>query len=267
METDLPRAARLRATQALKQWRHWSPAPACEPSLLHNLPQGESNLSLLVGDGYDRWVLRLDQFDPRRLGLNRRAEVRAWQTAAQAGCAPHLAYFNPDLGVLVCRYLQPEPMRQTSPEQVAGLLRQIHALPRLHHRLDLHRRAQRYLELSGHSELPEEFRYACRELDRMPVLLRLCHNDLLAANRLFSGGTLWALDWEYAATGDPWFDLAVIVEGDGWSNEAIDVLVHTWLSRAATALELERLELQRVAYRALSLLWRAAMDAPGWKTA
>ena len=46
-----------------------------------------------------------------------------------------------------------------------------------------------------------------------------CHNDLLAPNRLRSGGKLWALDWEYCAMGSPWFDLAVISCGENYSHE------------------------------------------------
>ena len=38
-----------------------------------------------------------------------------------------------------------------------------------------------------------------------------CHNDLLAENFLDSSEKLWLIDWEYAAMGDPLFDLANFV--------------------------------------------------------
>lgn len=249
----------------LKQWRDWTPAPRREPSVVQALPLGLSNTSLLVSDGLDQWVLRLDQFDPRHLGLNRSIEYKALQLAAKAACAPEPIYHNPDLGVLVCRYLTPDASQAASPKQVAELLRRIHALPSLHNRLDLRRRAQRYVNLSGGNALPEALLRSCMQLERLPPLQRLCHNDLLAANRLLSAGKLYALDWEYAATGDPWFDVAVIIEGDAWSERDAEDLLQTWLSRRPSDEELERLHLQRYAYRALAQLWREAMDARPWR--
>ena len=52
------------------------------------------------------------------------------------------------------------------------------------------------------------------EISRHPGESVLCHNDLLRANRIYSGGKLWAIDWEYCAMASPWYDIAVIVNGD-----------------------------------------------------
>ena len=61
-----------------------------------------------------------------------------------------------------------------------------------------------------------------------PAADRLCHNDLLTANFIDDGIRIRIVDWEYAATGDVFFDLA-------------NFAVNHELSRAQTAGLLARL--------------------------
>ena len=135
------------------------------------------------------------------------------------------------------------------------LLREIHRLPAVRHRLDPLARARRYLTLAGGGELPVELVAACDRLEREKPAPRLCHNDLLRANRLYSKGVLLALDWEYAAVGDPLFDLAAIIEGDGLSEARAGALHRAWRGQAPTAAQAARLEDQRRVYRSLAALW------------
>jgi thiamine kinase-like enzyme len=89
--------------------------------------------------------------------------------------------------------------------------------------------------------------------------LNLCHNDLLAANRLRSGGVLWALDWEYCAMGSPWYDLAVTQCGDSLGEVETDELLRSYLGRSPQSDELERLRDYGRVYRYLELLWYLAL--------
>ncbi len=269
MAAELPEPARLRLTRTLAQWRHWSTGRAlsAQPRPVEILEGGVSNYSVLVAAD-TQFVVRIDGVDPRRLGLNRRAEWRALQLASECGLAPAPHYFNPELGSLVCDYLPPQPATPAtdSPEAVAALLRRIHRLPGIRHRLDLRGRLLRY-----EHTLPADYRIdpawlACRRealalleaLDDRPAGRVLCHNDLLAANRLHSGGRLWAIDWEYSAMGSPWFDLAAIAEGDGLNPDARERLVHAYLEHAPSAAQLQRLERYGAIYRCLELLWLGA---------
>ena len=86
----------------------------------------------------------------------------------------------------------------------------------------------------------------------------LCHNDLLAANRIYSKNSLWALDWEYCAMGSPWFDLAVIAVGDNMSAQEQQKLVEAYLLGPAN--EGEGIKFVRYCnvYRYLELLWYLA---------
>ncbi len=47
----------------------------------------------------------------------------------------------------------------------------------------------------------------------------LCHNDVQIANLMRSpGGKLWIIDWEYAGVGNPYFDLAMLVNNADLSD-------------------------------------------------
>ena len=86
----------------------------------------------------------------------------------------------------------------------------------------------------------------------------LCHNDLLRANRIYSGGRLWAVDWEYSAMGSPWYDLAVVVAGDGLDRDQANMLLETYLGRPPSGEEQLALQCQACVYRYLELLWYLA---------
>ena len=122
-------------------------------------------------------------------------------------------------------------------------------------------RGRRYADLAGIEELPGDLAEALERLQQSPAELALCHNDLLAANRLCCGGKLLALDWEYAASGDPLFDLAAVIEGDRLTEEEAGVLHQAWLDRDPDREEQDRLADQRVVYRCLSALWEEAVAA------
>jgi thiamine kinase len=263
MVKTLSQPVRLRLEQALAQWRHWQHGPAAAPTVTALLEGGRSNTSVKISCGQTSWVVRLDGINPTSLGISRSAEWRALNQAAIHKLAPTPTYSNPELGVLVYEYCEADPERDpdiTDVEDIARLLREIHALPPLKFRLDPLTRARRYLHLAGMSELSESFLLACDSLAEQAHTHVLCHNDLLRANRLRCNNRLLALDWEYAAMGDPLFDLAAVIEGDALDNAQVDLLLGTWLDAQPTQEDQQRLADNRLLYRELSGLWEQAFD-------
>jgi thiamine kinase len=269
----LPRNGELRLTQVLAQWRHWDcdPPLAAAPELAGQLGRGCSNLSYRVQAADGRaFVVRLDGVDTAHHGINRQTEWRALQQAHARGLAPAPRYRNPELGALVCDYLPADASQAQDPAEVAALLRAIHALPPLHCRLDLGERITRYRHQVGRQS-PEVMRALAPFASPVDQFLQwqrqrggesvLCHNDLLAANRLCSGGRLWALDWEYCAMGDRWFDLSVTLCGDEWQTGARETLLAAYLQRPPTREERRQLAGYSLLYRYLELLWFALVDA------
>lgn len=273
MVAALPGNIRLKLARTLAQWRQWDcdPPLTAAPSALSVLAPGLSNYSVLVESGR-RFVVRMDGISPAAHGLNRQGEWHSLAAAYQAGLAPAPRYFNPELGSLVCDYLEPDERQPLVVPDIAGLLRGIHALPARHQRLDLaerilsyekrvaHRDSVRAGALAPHQQAVAEVLAAC-EGNAGPLVL--CHHDLLRANRLYSGGRLFALDWEYCAMGSPWYDLAVVAAGDELDAAAVDTLLAVYLGRAASAAERQLVLQYACVYRYLELLWYLAQEHPG----
>ncbi len=272
MATALPGNIQLKLDQALAQWRHWDCEPPLEsaPIAQRVLGNGLSNYSILV-QAEIALVVRLDGADSARDHLNRQGEWRSLQAANRAGIAPKPCYFNPELGCVVCEYLLPDAAQVQTLPDVAALLRAVHALPPRHHRLDLEARILSYEKrLEQHREPALAQLHSHRQAIRQSLAaaqlgsqaLVLCHNDLLRANRIPSGGQLWAIDWEYCAMGSPWYDLAVTAAGDELDASGRALLLESYLDRRATAAESIRLELYGCVYRYLEMLWYLTREHP-----
>ena len=269
MAGSLPRNIRLRLEQTLAQWRHWQCAHALPgaPRVVRVLAPGLSNFTVLVESG-QRFAVRIDGIRPGLHGLHRQGEWRALLAASRARLSPVPRYCNPELGSLVCDYLEPDARQGLVIADVAALLRNIHRLPTRHSRLDLRERIARYtrqlaLRDAALAAAVAPWRRGVVELldapRRQPRTAVLCHNDLLRANRIYSSGKLWALDWEYCATGSPWYDLAVVVGGDGLDTTQSGALLEAYLARTPLPAEHQSLQRYTCIYRYLELLWYLAV--------
>jgi len=173
-----------------------------------------------------RWVLRVPLAPPGP-GVHREREQVLHACAADAGLAPPVLYAEADTGVLITPFIEaPAESSPPSIDVIARLLRRLHGLEapaptaataalweplNSADRLDTWRRQLAHRDpvnaLSG--ETREALATAQERTRSRPEAGAICHNDLLAANRrLDRDGRLWALDWEYACPGDPFFDLA-----------------------------------------------------------
>lgn len=272
MVTALPGHIQLKLEQTLAQWRHWDCEQALPsaPTTLAVLSAGQSNFSVLV-ESELRFVVRIDGINPAAHSLNRPGEWRSLVAAHRAGLAPGPRYFNPDLGSLVCDYLEPDAQQPLAIEDIATLLRGIHRLPARHHRLDLAERILSYEKRLAHRDPSRWSALADYQPAVAAVLSRtraqkqplvLCHHDLLRANRLYSRGKLFALDWEYSAMGSPWYDLAVVAAGDDMDAHAVDALLAAYAGRPANAAESLLVGQYGCIYRYLELLWYLVQDHP-----
>lgn len=252
--------------KTLAQWQQWNcePAISCAPTIVKTLTSGISNYSILVASAQYFFVIRIDGSRPSRYGLCRQTEWRTLGAAHSFGLAPKPCYFNPDLGCLVCEYLPHDAAQELDISDVAHLLQKIHRLPSRHYRLNLAERSLRYKrELERQGQLPDKLLQQqdtqvsrlLKEMNKQPVDSVLCHNDLLRANRIYSAGKLWAIDWEYCAMASPWFDIAVIVNGDALPADTTDAFLVAYLERTPTDGERTTLHRYGCIYRFLELLW------------
>jgi len=268
MVAALPPNIQLKLEQTLSQWQHWR----CEialpyrPKLVSRFDSGLSNYSLLV-EAQQQFVVRIDGTQSILNGLSRTAEWTVLLAAHKAGLAPCPRYFNPDLGSLVCDFLPQEASSHDNISTTAALLRRIHQLPTVHHRLDLHAKIIHYeRQVKQRSSDQTQIISAAHEgILRLTATLAknneapvLCHNDLLAANRIYSGGAMKAIDWEYCAMGSAWFDLAVVAIGDELNNTQKSELLSAYLCHPADQCQIANFEQNCIAYQYLELLWYLA---------
>ncbi len=241
--------------------------PAFAGATVHRqLSDGPTNASFQVGHEGRAYVLRIDKPGASRLGLDRTNEERLSRAAAAAGLAPQIVYSEPGQGILLREFL---PGRSWTGRDLqnsdnlawlARRLERLHALDVEADPFDPVRAARRY---TGQLATPE----AARLLDRLehlaadigaPERPAPCHNDLLAQNLLevdSEPASLVLIDWEYAAPGDPWFDLATVIQHHHLPAPLSSAFIEAYLHRSPTPAELEHLGQQRRFYQHLLDLW------------
>lgn len=247
----------------------WCPGDGDErPEVEAVFSSGHSNRSFLIRHAGRRYVARFPEKAAAQLGVDRQVERRVLDRAAHIALGPEVVYCNPARGTLVTAYIEGRPLRieglgaGDTIDRLAVALQLLHRqkldVPSVNiadrirsYARELHTaeargwlRARRWLAAARH--VLEQYRFGnYRDA--------LCHHDLTAQNVLEADGELRFIDWEYAARGDPFVDLATLAEECNFS--ALDrermLLAYGTIGDAA----IERLFRARVLYRLLGLLW------------
>jgi len=257
----------------LQDWRSW-----CEqqPSLIKPLAGGLTNHSYLVASGGEYFVVRINGVDSRALDLQRDIEAQVLVNVSATDIGLQLVYCDPDQGYLVTRYIEGRQWQRSdsrSPEgiyRLANLLKAIHGFQSINNFLDVGKKADYYWrQLADDCELTQSLQSLKPQIDNYiaqasqrnsdPVL---CHNDLTIENLLLGNdGKLHALDWEYAAMGDAFFDLAVIVEEHQLNPSEAQHLLQSYLGSKPSREDVTRLYSNRIMSCYLSALWYAVKIA------
>src|SRR6185436_20181294 len=139
-------------------------------------------------------------------------------------------------------------------ERVARVVRKFHDGPAFRGRFVAGDVVRAYVAAAGARNvvLPEETPRALTVLAEIddalgePAELKSCHNDLLPANLIDVAGGLRVIDWEYAAMGDPYFDLGNFAANLELDAESAGRFLECYLRRPPTSKERERLAKSRV---------------------
>lgn len=183
---------------------------------------GLTNENYIIAKGQEKYVVRMAGVASGLLGINRAAELAALEAIRPIHTAPELVYFSAETGDMITKFIvggrQFTNEEFSTPEvfeRVAATLRSVHALAirfefcpyrDVDSRLETAR--GRGVELPG--SLPgllETLRAVRSDLGHDAEAYQgLCHNDPWVNNFLYDGD-IRLLDWEYAGTGDVFFDL------------------------------------------------------------
>lgn len=232
--------------------------------VVERLANGPTNSTYRVAANGAQFVLRLDKPEALPLGLDRANERIVSAAAAAAGLTPAYSYFDLGSGVCLRPFIAGRSLRREdlinaqTLERLAGVLKQLHALPPLGGPFDPAAAARRYATAAPSPEaerLAERTAGLAADIRRYPAPSSICHNDLVAENVLQTERGILIIDWEYAAVGDPFFDLAVVVRHHELGGSQAALFLNAYLRRPPTEAESHRFDLQCHLYEALLALW------------
>ena len=220
-----------RLNRAIDRWRDWTldEPLAHRPKLGALLAEGSGHaIYELISHNQKTLpiVARIRRQETRSGGDPLGQELAAWQFASREGLAPKCFYID-DAGVTICRRVS-APAQLVSAEALGTLCGRIHALSITLPRLDLRREIDNHLAALPLAQKNDWQRaMGVHHVSEALMLLErdtpyFCHNDLTEGNLVLHGDRLVAIDWEYAAMGSRYFDLA-IAAGSRLAQEQTDV--------------------------------------------
>lgn len=233
---------------------------------IRKLAGGPASDSWLLEAGGRCLVARVDKAAAGSLGLDRQAEREILQTVSGAGIAPQLVWSDPGRGIQVCAWIEGESwsMEDThNPallQELALTLRKLHELPPLGRRFEPGAAAQRYANQIGTPEAGKMADHAgalAAKLGAETTRPALCHNDLVHSN-IVNHGPVCLIDWEYAAVGDAYFDLAVVVRHHQLSPALSKIFLQAYFENPGPA-QFEKLAAFCSLYDYLAGLWYLAV--------
>jgi len=236
-------------------------------TIVEELAGGPASDSYFVERGAERFVLRIDTEVAAALGLERSSEVKILEYVSRYGLGPKPEFVDPQRGILVTRYFEGRAWSNSDLhdsdriQKLATLLRTLHKLQPVGQCFDLQAKIENYARIIGSAEgrkLADDTQRRLCELQPGSATQCLCHNDLVCTN-IIEGQGLVLIDWEYAAIGDPFFDLAIVAEHHHLdANESQQLLV-AYCGRKHAA-DAERLIRHRALYANLKMLWLASVE-------
>ncbi len=183
------------------------------------LSGGITNRNFRVHVRGDAFVVRIPAQTGSLLGIDRGIEHQVSRMVAAAGVGPPVVAFIEPEGALVTRFVVGRGVSDVAVhdplmlQRIANALRQIHRAGTVDATFNAFRVVEAYEQITRrhHGTVPKEFERAQQIAHRIEQALPaadpvLCHNDLLNANFIDDGATIWIVDWEYAGMGDRFFD-------------------------------------------------------------
>ncbi len=165
------------------------------------------------------FMLRLAGERTTLLGINRHHEFTSAKIAHQLEVGVEaIAYFERHAAILT-RFIGAETLTavtaRTHLEQLVKTIKRYHQAPVFPSQFNPFETVRNYhsLALEYGVKFPQDVPRVLTQMTHIETALQPharecpCHNDLLPANLLFDGASLFIVDWEYAGNGNPFFDL------------------------------------------------------------
>lgn len=203
------------AKHYLQNWRQWQAPFQTQPQIIKQLEGGLTNTNYLIEAGSYRAVLRLNNPDAVKLGINRQTEITVLKKLQSTNIVPRFYYA--DSKILVSEYIDGSTLdakKALQPEVKKHIEQALQAVQSIELADVKTRNYQSYLSNycsqinpcfmdKSFSQTICQIASTIDAQDWKPVL---CHHDLIPENIITSSRGLFIIDWEYAAMGHPQFD-------------------------------------------------------------
>jgi thiamine kinase-like enzyme len=198
------------------------PALAGQERRLEDLSGGLTNRNVKVTTQDAIYVARCSGNTTGLLGIDRDQEHYNSRAAAEAGVGAPVIDYRPELGILLLGYLNGKTLSNADfqrPEilpKAAAAMRKLHSGPRFRGSFDMFAKQSGYLKVvqdngfripADYLTYADQFESARQVLTATDQTTVPCNNDLLAANFVEDGDTIFLIDYEYSGINDPCFEL------------------------------------------------------------
>lgn len=255
--------------EAIASIRPWAAASSIAVS---PLPGGLTNRNYRVVVDGEAFHLRIWAERADVLGIDRQREYRCTVAASRAGVAPAVVQFIPEIGVMVTRFIAGRPLSTEDLSHADTVGRVVDAMRRYHTGVVFEATyspfqiIESYIRVARqrHAPLPPDvdaLRRRVVEIEavtRPGVLVRACHNDLWGPNLIDDGSRIRIVDWEYAGTGDLFFDLANLASYRSSSDDDDASLLHAYFGETPSEADFARLKVMRIVVELREALWYLA---------
>ena len=274
-ELSPARARQLIPAQALARVPGYSPA-----ARIAALAGGTVNKTFRVETSDGRFIVRLHDASGIELGADHIREAHLQNAAAAAGVAPTVLHVDSQQRFMVSEYIDGRVWTAADfadadrLRELGATLRRLHdVVPPIAAPFDLAALLRSFSDRLMRLD-PAERPLITQLMERAEASLRKCgtagrapslfHSDLQHSNIIEARDKLFLIDWEYAAVGDPLFDLACVLAYYPHAlPHASDLLGAAGLGGSAT---LPMLEHATWLYVLLSFFWdrsRRLGELPG----
>ena len=216
---------------------------------------GKDYLLRIPGKGTDEYI-------------DRQVEEHDAKIAAESGVSPSILFWDSSDGLMLAEYIDGQTMSADGFKNLeivaraAKAFRKIHDYPKLFKkRFDVFEQIDDYLRLVKKlkADVPEGYEAVNKEADAIrsvleakPARLVSCHCDPLAENFIDTGNRTYIVDWEYAGTNDPMWDLGDLSVEAEFDQEQERVLMESYFEGTPPEDQVGRM----VIYKSLcDLLW------------
>jgi len=235
--------------------------------LERKLSSGPLSVKWLLASDAGQWVLRQDKPVAARLNLGRHHEGEVLAALAASGWCSDALWSDVETGVLVVPFVPGRVWTHEDMQQPGQLRRLAELLCHLHSSavqvasFELADRVTSYAQYLGTpaaAQCAENICYLYNETVASELAV-VCHNDPVAGN-VIDDGELRLIDFEFAAAGDPLFDIAAVIEHHRLPPPMVEVFTKEYRLAGGNC-DSRRLEQWRIIYGHTVSLWNEIVAA------